>query len=133
MQFISVIDEVVRKVVDAKHPVLLLASPTSLRLGLYQLQLARYGVPCIVPLKKDFQELEYIIRGVIEGGNREFLMHKLVRLTERYLAKNVVEGIILGCTELPLVFPTHYRIPVYSSLSILAESILKRYYREEKL
>ena len=58
-------------------------------------------------------------------------MHKLVRLTERYVGDYEAEGIVLGCTELPLVFPEQYRLPVYSSLSILAESVLKRYYMKE--
>ncbi len=129
--FISVVDEVVRKVVRENSPVLLLATPTSLRLGLYQLQLARYGVPFVVPNPEDFQELEFIVRGVLEGGDRQKLMHKLVKLTERYVEKEHIEGIVLGCTELPLVFPSHYRLPAYSSLSILAESILKRYYTKE--
>jgi aspartate/glutamate racemase len=83
-----------------------------------------------VPPKKYYQELEYIIRGVIEGGDRPFLMKKLIRLTENILTKKSVDGIVLGCTELPLVFPVNYPIPVYNSLSILAESLLKRYYKE---
>lgn len=128
--FIFVVDEVVRKIVADGNNVLLLASPTSIRLGLYQLQLARYNVPYIVPEKKDRAELEYIIRGALGGEDRSTLMHKLVKLTERYVEKYSVSGIVLGCTELPLVFPVHYRLPVYSSLSILAESVLKRYYKE---
>lgn len=130
--FVSVIDEVVRNVVSDRRTVLLLASPTSLRLGLYQLQLAHFGVPFAVPKRRDFKEIEFIIRGVLEEENRDLLMHKLVKLMERYVEKEKIGGIVLGCTELPLVFPTNYRLPVYSSLSILAESILKRYYRKEK-
>ncbi len=129
--FVSVIDEVVREVSKNNTKVLLLASPTSLRLGLYQLALSRYGLSYIVPPKKYHPELEYVIRGVIEGGERGFLMEKLVRITENILEKESVQAVVLGCTELPLVFPSNYRFPVYSSLSILAESILKRYYKKE--
>ncbi len=129
--FIFIVDEVVRKVVADGRRILLLASPTSLRLGLYQLQLSRYGVPFIVPEQKDYAELEFIIRATLAGEDRVPLMHKLVKLTERYVEANPVGGVVLGCTELPLVFPTYYRLPVYSSLSILAESILKRYYTKE--
>jgi len=129
--FVSVVDEVVRKVVHKGTPVLILASPASLRLDLYQLQLARFGVGFVVPRLSDFQELEFIIRGVIEGDIRGMLMRKLVRITERYVEKKNIGGIILGCTELPLVFPTNYRLPVFSSLSILAESLLKQYYINE--
>lgn len=133
VRFVSVVDEVIKKVESSHASVLLLASPTSLRLGLYQLQFARLGIFYVVPEQKDFSEIEFIIRGVIEGENRDMLMHKLVRLAERYVAINSINAVVLGCTELPLVFPTNYRIPVYSSLSILAESILKRYYKKENL
>lgn len=128
--FIFVVDEVVRSVVHEGKSVLLLASPTSLRLGLYQLQLARYGVSYVIPGKRDYAELEFIIRGALGGQDRTLLMHKLVKLTERYVGKHSVGGIMLGCTELPLVFPSSYRLSVYSSLSILAESVLKQYYKE---
>lgn len=131
--FIFVVDEVVRKVVDDGNKVLLLASPTSLRLGLYQLQLSRYGVEFVVPDMQDHQELEFIIRATLAGDDRVPLMHKLVKLTERYVEKHDVGGVVLGCTELPLVFPSVYRLPVYSSLSILAESILKRFYAKENI
>lgn len=131
MPFVSIVDEVVREVSKQHTRVLLLASPTSLRLGLYQLALSQYGLSYVVPPKKYHQELEYIIRGVIEGGDRSFLMKKLVRLTENILTNEYIDGIVLGCTELPLVFPAHYRYPVYNSLSILAESLLKRYYTKE--
>ncbi|MBU1326518.1 amino acid racemase [Patescibacteria group bacterium] len=130
---ISVVEEVVKKVFIDQPFVLLLASPTSLRLGLYQLALARCGVNYIVPNKRDYQELEFIIRGVIDGKDRDLLLKKLVRLTERYLQKQKADGIVLGCTELPLVFPVNYRLPVYSSLSILADAVLKRYYKKEEV
>jgi len=131
--FISVVDEVVAKVAVDRHSVLLLASPTSLNLGLYQLALARFSVPFVVPNRQDFHELEFIIRGVLEGQGRSVLMKKLVNMTERYVAKGGVSAILLGCTEMPLVFPVNFRLPVYSSLSILAESTLKRYYRKENI
>jgi aspartate racemase len=128
--FIVIVDEVVKAVASDKKKVLLLASPTSLRLGLYQLQLARYQVQYVVPEQKDHAELEYIIRGALGGDDGKLLLHKLVRLTERYVEKHAVDAVILGCTELPLVFPSTYRLSVYSSLSILAEAVLKQYYKE---
>jgi aspartate racemase len=129
--FISIVDEVAYEVSKRHSRILLLASPTALRLGIYQIALSRYGLSYVVPPIKYYRELEYIIRGVIKEGDRSFLMEKIVRLTENILTNEYVEGIVLGCTELPLVFPVSYPIPVYNSLSILAESLLKRYYKEE--
>lgn len=129
---ISVVDEVVRAVLGKSAKVLILASPTSLRLGLYQLALSRYNVSFVVPKRKDFKELEYIIRGVLGEEKRDLLMRKLVHIAERYI-DDAIDGIVLGCTELPLVFPSTYRVPVYNSLSVLANALLKRYYTKEAL
>lgn len=131
--FVSVVDAVVKEVSRRDQRVLLLASPTSLQLGLYQLALARHKLPYIVPQDRDYGELEYIIRGVLAGEDRGVLMRKLVRLVTAYREKENVDGIVLGCTELPLVFPSNYDLPVYNSLSILANTILKQYYTKEGL
>ncbi|KKS80392.1 MAG: hypothetical protein UV54_C0007G0001, partial [Candidatus Beckwithbacteria bacterium GW2011_GWA2_43_10] len=41
------------------------------------------------------------------------------------------EAIVLGCTELPLVFPKNYSLPVLNTLEILGRALLKRYYKGE--
>ena len=74
-----------------------------------------------------------MIRGVLAGEDRGVLMRKLVTLVTYYREKENVDGIVLGCTELPLVFPSNYDLPVYNSLSILANSVLKQYYKKEVL
>lgn len=125
---ISVVKEVGNAVARKSKHVLILASPTSLRLRLYQKVLKQKGVTFITPKTVEYLELEYIIRSVLAGGNRKRLMRRLVRFTERYVEKGNVDGIVLGCTELPLVFPQNYHLPVYSSLDILAKTLLKQYY-----
>ncbi len=126
--FVSVVEEVVKEVSRGAQRVLLLASPTSLRLGLYQMALARHNFPYIVPKSRDYQELEFIIRGVLSGEDRGLLMRKITKLVAGYREIEKIDGVVLGCTELPLVFPVNYDLPVYNSLSILANTILKQYY-----
>jgi len=128
---ISVVDEVVHIVSKRHSRVLLLASSTSLRLRLYQSRLEQNGVSFILPESRDYTELDSIISGVLAGVDKEVLIEKIGSLTERLIYNNHVEAIILGCTELPLIFPQKYHIPVYSSLSILAQTLLKRYYTKE--
>jgi aspartate racemase len=130
---ISVVNEVVHEVSKHHSNVLLLASPTSLRLGLYQKPLTRAGIQYIVPEEKDYILLKKIISGVLEGKNQKELTYKLMQLVERIISVNHIDAIVLGCTELPLIFPSDYRLPVYSSLSVLAESLLKRYYTKEEV
>ncbi|OGH17139.1 MAG: hypothetical protein A3C30_03365 [Candidatus Levybacteria bacterium RIFCSPHIGHO2_02_FULL_40_18] len=42
------------------------------------------------------------------------------------LKKRGAEGIILGCTELPLVFSSDFNMPVFNSLEILARALLQK-------
>lgn len=126
---ISVVDEVVRIVSKRCKLVFVLASPTSLNMRLYQDAFQQYNVEFLTPESSAYPELEHIIRGVIEGEKRKSLMQRLVKITERHIENHEnVDGIVLGCTELPMVFPENFHLPVYSSLDVLAKTLLKQYY-----
>ena len=54
---------------------------------------------------------------------------QLIDIT-RSLQKKGAQGIILGCTELPLIFPKGQKgIKVYNSVEILARALLQKYYK----
>ena len=125
---ISVVEEVGKVVARECNRVFILASPTSLRLNLYQDVFRQKKVTYLIPNQSEYLELEYIIRGVIEGEDRKTLMQRLVRITERHITGENIDGVVLGCTELPLIFPENFHLPVYSSLDILARTLLKQYY-----
>lgn len=74
--------------------------------------------------------LEAIIRKVIAGKITKQDRLKLVEIA-RSLKDKGAQGLILGCTELPLIFPKRFDIPVFDSLEILARALLKRHYQEE--
>jgi aspartate racemase len=130
---ISVIEEVGKIIARSCNRVFILASPTSLRLNLYQNVLHKLNIEVFTLKESEYPEIEYIIRGVIEGKQKKPLTQKLVKITEHHLLNENVDGIVLGCTELPLVFPENYRLPVYSSLDILAKTLLKQYYYRKSI
>lgn len=73
--------------------------------------------------------LEQIIRNVIAGKNTRQDRLDLVNIAKSLQQKGA-EGIILGCTELPLIFPKRFEIPVFDSLKILARALLKAHFKE---
>ncbi|MDD2822527.1 MAG: aspartate/glutamate racemase family protein [Candidatus Daviesbacteria bacterium] len=87
---------------------------------------------CIIkPSKKEMEILEQIIRNVIaEKVTRQNKLELL--MIAKSLKEKGAEGIILGCTELPLIFPKRFNIPVFDSLNILAERLLKCHYEKRK-
>lgn len=134
IEVISTVDEVVEHVSKKHSRVLLLSSSTSLKLGLYQRAFDAVGVEYIAPGPEHYARIDKLILGVMSVTKKDYLTENIAELTKTLLHGVHVDAVVLGCTEMPLIFPKKFYVPVYSSLSILAESVLKRYYyRKETL
>lgn len=131
--FVSMIEEVVKKVeIDGKKIVGLMGTPSTIQYGLYQTALSKYGISVLVPSRRQLTVLEKIIRNVLAGKILERDTKKLKEIGDSFIAKGS-EAIILGCTELPLVFPRRYSLPVYNCVEILAMALLQKYYANKKI
>lgn len=126
--FVSIIEQVSACVSEPEIKVVgLLATPTTIKSGLYQESLKEKGAECIILSNKDQRITEQVIRSVLAGKIKTNDRKKLVKLAEK-LRENGAEGIILGCTELPLLFPKQFNLPVFDSIEILARVLLKNFY-----
>lgn len=113
---------------DGIKTVGILGTPSTLRSKLYQRALSKEGIEAIIPAEKDFLIMEKAIRDVIKGKITKADARALATLAHKLKARGA-QGIILGCTELPLVFPEKYSLPVYNSVAILAVALLQKYYK----
>ena len=128
--FISMIDESVREIRNRRIKTLgILASPTTIKSKLYQNKLNKAKIKILIPSKKELQEISLIIGNVISGKTNGVSKKSLVRIADN-LVKQGAEGILLGCTELPLVFSTKYQVSVFNSLEILSMALLNKYYQK---
>lgn len=127
--FVSMIDAVVASVVDAGMvKVGLLATPAAIASGLYANELAKNGVECVVLGRSGQDRIEAVIRSAIAGGPGSVSGAEVADLGEQ-LIHSGVEGVVLGCTELPIVFDkSRAEYPVFDCLEILSQVLLKRYY-----
>jgi len=71
---------------------------------------------------------EKIIRKVIAGKSVE--IERLVSQVKKFIKEENLEGLILGCTELPLVFPKEKFVNVIDCLDVLVNKLLKKYYNQ---
>lgn len=132
-QFVSMIEEVMNAVVMTKlKKVGILGTPMTIKSKLYQRTLFKFNIECIEPKNNDLKILEKIIRNVIANSADESDKKMLLSVTNN-LRKRGAQGIILGCTELPLVFPRRYILPVYNSVEILAMASLQKYYKQNTI
>ena len=105
--FISMIDKVAKEVLKRKiKRIGLLASPSTIKFNLYQKAL-KGKVETILPSDKEIDLLENVIRNIISGKNSSLDTKRLLSIAKS-LERRGAEGIILGCTELPLIFPKDF-------------------------
>lgn len=131
--FISVIDEIVKQVKRSKKKRIgLLASSLTLTSHLYQKRLEKNKMTVVLPDNDQKKILNEIIRDVIAGRNGNSDTQKLMRIASSF-KKRGADCIVLGCTELPLLFPKKFSLPVFNSLELLALALLKTYYNFDTL
>lgn len=127
--FVSMIESVADTIQkDEVGCIGLIASPTTIRTKLYSDALTRRKIATIVPDKKLQQTTETIIRTVIRGETGG-MSTRLDHIQSEVIQKGA-EGILLGCTELPIIYQRQADVPVYDCLDIYADEIVARYYKD---
>ncbi len=124
-RFISMIDAVVGEVSKKGFKTVgILATSSTMQANLYQKSLKIKGVDVIVPTKRDQESLDEIIKSTVgeRAGRKD--EKKLFSIAGTLKAKGA-DVIILGCTELPLLFPRDYSLPIFNSVEILSRALLK--------
>ncbi len=126
--FVSMIDEVANEIIQKKvKKIGLLASPMTIAAGLYQ-KVLENSMEVILPTDKQMEIIEDIIRNVIAGRN-SFIDSKRLLSIAKSLDKRGAQGIILGCTELPIIFPREKGFTVFDSVEILSRALLRKHYK----
>jgi len=128
-RFISLIDLVSERVKLLKMKrVGLLATKITIKTQIYHDAFRGSDIKIINSDKKTQEMQEKIIRYVIANGETKTFEKALLKMTKDFIKREHLDGIILGCTELPLVFPKDKFNNVVDSLDVLADSLLENYY-----
>jgi aspartate racemase len=104
--FISMIDAVVDEVKNLGiKRVGILATPTTIKTRLYQDKLSLINTEFYTLSLNDQSKYESVIRSVISGNTLKSQVDYLYKSTVEFIEEYQLDGIVLGCTELPLMFP----------------------------
>lgn len=124
--WISIMDATAERVVETGvSRIGLLGTDLTMTAGFYQRTFSSYNIDVVVPPveirervnKIIFQEL---VRREIRERSRELVVDAILRLE-----RDGVQGVVLGCTELPfLVDQQHVGIPVFDTTAIHAQKAL---------
>lgn len=129
LEMISIIDETVNAVVLGKCKCVgILSSHETKDSGLYTNALTKAGVKQIIADNLDQSILDKIIGNVISGNVTYTDKSELVSIATK-MSNLGADGIILGCTEIPLAFPDDLDLPkikIFNSNKIIAKAALKK-------
>jgi aspartate racemase len=133
LSILDVIAEAVRQHPRRIGRVGLLGTTGTVRAGMFQRRLAEAGLEVLIPDTADQARVQASIYAVKAGAPEAVRRQLTIEL--RSIALRLVsagaEGIVLGCTEIPLVFgQADVPVPVFDSLLWLARAAVRSAGRE---
>jgi len=103
----------------------LMGTSGTLESGLFQKRMSMDGIQCIVCSDNIQEEVMEAIYSIKEGLNREELTTTLTSAAE-FLTNSGAEGIVAGCTEIPLCLTQEdLKVPYFDPSLILARHTIK--------
>ncbi|MEI6462370.1 MAG: amino acid racemase [bacterium] len=122
-KFISIVTEVKNECdKEGFKRIGLFASPNSIRLKLYEV-LEKDKI-LITPNKKIVEKLDEFIRLTINGNVSTQEKKEFNNLCLNFFVENNLDVLILGCTELPLIFKKSKGIIVIDTIDLLATKLV---------
>lgn len=127
VEIVHMIDRTARKVAalaPAVGRVGLLATPGTVRAGLYDSWLSRYGVGVVAPSPADQLAVTEVIARV-KAGHRGRAQATAIAEVGQRLVDRGAQALIAGCTEIPLVFGSgRATVPVIDPSAVLADAVV---------
>lgn len=109
--------------------VCLLGTLFTMQSSFYQTEFDGSGITITVPNEKEQQYIQQKLFSEIEQGIfLEGTRNGLLSIVERLIHEEAIDGVILGCTELPLILTrSEYGIPFLNTTEIHVSRIIEKY------
>lgn len=107
-----------------------LATSTTVKQGLYEKTLEENGIKQILP--DDFQQAKIgkVINNIVLNRHANRDREEFLKIVESLNGK--VENIILACTDLQLLIPSHEKIQIFDTMKIFADATVDKILGESK-
>ena len=128
-KIINIIDKCVEKInSDEIKEIYLLGSEGTIESNIYQNELSKYNIKCIVPSSDEYSLLRECIEAVKQNNYSEKSKKIFIDLVNRY------DSCILGCTELPILYEKYKSLiktqNIYDPLLIGLQKLKEEYDNE---
>ncbi len=123
---VSIIDTLIEEMKRRRvKKVLLLGTKTTMTAGFYKNALREAGFDVVTPTEEEMDEVNRVIFEELSFENLKSKPY-LIELVERYAREKGIEGVILGCTELPLAIkPGDVPVEVFDTAKIHMKKLIE--------
>jgi aspartate racemase len=129
--FVSIVKETVKKIKEYRYrKVGILSTKLTLKTGIYQYLLKKEGIKIVLPTNKEKDRITRVILNILAGKKLPTDKSILEKIALRMISKGA-DAIILGCTELPLLFKNS-SIRTLDTIQVLTEALTREVYTERK-
>jgi aspartate racemase len=125
---LSIVEETARQVkLQGLRRVLLLATTFTANQRVYDEVLSKNDIDLLKPNIPVQRLVEQIIIRVESGKRRRADKNKMIRIINHFRRKASIDGVVAGCTEIPLLLhQTEVAYPLLDTIDILASSSYQR-------
>lgn len=129
IEILNMIAETAKKVSEHStdvRKVALMGTKGVIKSKIYHKALKKFDINVIEPSKENLEKIMDIIYAIKSGFKDQKRQRELTNIANKLVEKGA-EGLILGCTELPLLFDKEsFDYPLFISQEILAEKAVEK-------
>lgn len=128
IELISIVEETRKKVKSiGLKKVGLLGTSFTMQSDFYQEEFSKDNISIIIPMEKEQDYIQHKLMTEIELGKfNDVTRNGLLAIVRRMIDDEAIEGLILGCTELPLILTKdEFGIPFLNTTKIHVDSIIR--------
>ncbi len=128
---ISIVEKTAERTAELSlKKVLLTGTGFTMKASFFADVFARYGISIVTPIPAEIEEIHNIIFPELENGIvRPEKKKRFLEIARGQIAAQNLDGIILGCTELPLIAEANdFTVPVLDTAQIHIDSIVAEYF-----
>jgi len=126
LPFIHIASATANKIIEKGFSTVgLLGTKATMEMSFYKDKLAESGIKCLVPGEADRNFIQQVIsKELIYNNFKNDSRNKFIEIIDE-LNSQGAEGVILGCTEIPLlVKPEDTKVTLFDTLQIHAEALV---------
>jgi aspartate racemase len=116
---LSMVESAVDKISAEQSPVGLLATRTTIRMGIYEKELTKKRIGLIIPSESEQRILTQVIMDLLARSNENTLKARLNALIDSLKTRGA-RAIVLACTELPLAVEPRQDMEIVDPTETLA-------------